>query len=267
MVGEDTWGGEAEYLAVPGRQRGAGARRGGRRRAGLAAHRVHDRLADADRQGARVRPGETVLVMAGGLGRRRRRPSRSPGCWARTSSPRRPPTAKLAAVPRRWAPRPASTTRPTDVAEEVKRLTGGRGRRRGHRARGRRRPSPTAVRACAKGGRIVTCGATAGHEPALNLRHVFWRQLSILGSTMAPKGALHRILQLVGERQAARASSTGSCRWTEVAEAHRLLEARQVVGKLVLQPDLTPHSRQVGPGRNSGLDGLAARRTMTLTLT
>ena len=58
-----------------------------------------------------------------------------------------------------------------------------------------------AVRACAKGGRIVTCGATAGHEPALSLRHVFWRQLSVLGSTMAPKGALHRILQLVGERK------------------------------------------------------------------
>ena len=90
-----------------------------------------------------------------------------------------------------------------------------------------------AIRACAKGGRIVTCGATAGHEPPLSLRHVFWRQLSILGSTMAPKGALHRILQLVGERKLSGVVDR-VCRSTEVAEAHRLLEARQVIGKLVL---------------------------------
>ena len=54
-----------------------------------------------------------------------------------------------------------------------------------------------AVKAAAKGGRIVTCGATGDYEPTLNLRYVFWRQLSILGSTMAPKGRLHGILELV----------------------------------------------------------------------
>lgn len=40
------------------------------------------------------------------------------------------------------------------------------------------------VAACRKGGRIVTCGATTGPRPTVDLRRVFWNQLSILGSTM-----------------------------------------------------------------------------------
>jgi NADPH:quinone reductase-like Zn-dependent oxidoreductase len=40
------------------------------------------------------------------------------------------------------------------------------------------------VRALATGGRLVTCGATTGHAAALDLRHLFARQLSLLGSYM-----------------------------------------------------------------------------------
>ena len=43
----------------------------------------------------------------------------------------------------------------------------------------------TSLRAAAKGGRIVTCGATSGPSPKEDIRLIFWRQLSILGSTMA----------------------------------------------------------------------------------
>ena len=120
----------------------------------------------------------------------------------------------------------------TDLGAEIKRLTGGRGvdvviEHTGAEA------FKTAVRACAKGGRIVTCGATAGHEPPLNLRYVFWHQLSILGSTLAPKGRLHRILQLVAERKL-RGVVDRVLPLAEVAEAHRALEARAVIGKIVL---------------------------------
>jgi alcohol dehydrogenase len=52
---------------------------------------------------------------------------------------------------------------------------------------------------------------------------------------MAPKGTLHRILQLVGERKL-KGVVDRVMPLTDVAEAHRLLEARQVVGKLVLRP-------------------------------
>ena len=43
----------------------------------------------------------------------------------------------------------------------------------------------TSLRAAAKGGRIVTCGATSGPNPKEEIRLIFWKQLSILGSTMA----------------------------------------------------------------------------------
>ena len=43
------------------------------------------------------------------------------------------------------------------------------------------------VRALASGGRLVTCGATTGHRAAVDLRHLFARQLSLLGSYMGEK--------------------------------------------------------------------------------
>ena len=43
----------------------------------------------------------------------------------------------------------------------------------------------TSLKAAAKGGRIVTCGATSGPNPKEEIRLIFWKQLSILGSTMA----------------------------------------------------------------------------------
>ena len=92
---------------------------------------------------------------------------------------------------------------------------------------------PKAVVACARGGRIVTCGATDGYEAALNLRHVFWRQLSILGSTLAPKSCLFGIVDLVAAGRL-RAVVDRVLPLADVAEAHRAIEARDVFGKIVL---------------------------------
>lgn len=91
------------------------------------------------------------------------------------------------------------------------------------------------VRAAARGGRIVTCGATSGHRAELDLRHVFWRQLSILGVTLAPRGCLHELVAHVAagrlRPQVDRVLPLEAC-----AEAHALLEARVPVGKLVVVP-------------------------------
>jgi NADPH:quinone reductase-like Zn-dependent oxidoreductase len=46
------------------------------------------------------------------------------------------------------------------------------------------------VRALARGGRLVTCGATTGHNAAIDVRHLFARQLSFLGSYMGRKPEL-----------------------------------------------------------------------------
>jgi NADPH:quinone reductase-like Zn-dependent oxidoreductase len=89
------------------------------------------------------------------------------------------------------------------------------------------------ILAAAWGGRIVTCGATTGFTPEIDLRHVFFRQVEILGSTMGSKGDLFGILRHV-ERGALRPVVDRVMPLWEAQEAHRLLEARKVFGKIVL---------------------------------
>ena len=232
MVGEDTWGGEAEYLAVPAANvvpAPAGVDDAELASLPTVFLTAWQMLTDK----AAVQPGETVLVMAGasGVGVAAIQIARLLGahviCTASSD-------AKLAKA-RELGAEGGINSATEDIAKAVKQLTGGRGvdvviEHVGGDS------FTAAIRSCAKGGRVVTCGATAGHEPALSLRHVFWRQLSILGSTMAPKGALHRILQLVAERRL-RGVVDRVLPLDQVAEAHRLLEGRQVMGKLVLKLD------------------------------
>jgi NADPH:quinone reductase-like Zn-dependent oxidoreductase len=89
------------------------------------------------------------------------------------------------------------------------------------------------VRSLARGGRLVTCGATTGHDARIDLRFLFSRQLSLLGSYMGGKGELLRAADLffngtlmpVVDRVYPLA---------EAAEAHRHLESREGFGKTVL---------------------------------
>jgi NADPH:quinone reductase-like Zn-dependent oxidoreductase len=52
------------------------------------------------------------------------------------------------------------------------------------------------VRALARGGRLVTCGATTGHSASIDLRHLFARQLSLLGAYMGTKRELIQAAKL-----------------------------------------------------------------------
>jgi NADPH:quinone reductase-like Zn-dependent oxidoreductase len=91
------------------------------------------------------------------------------------------------------------------------------------------------IRAVRSGGRVVTCGATAGFHPAIDLRHIFFRQVEVLGSTMGSKADLLAVLAHVA---AGRLEPVVH----EVlplklaADAHRLLEERRAFGKVVLEP-------------------------------
>jgi NADPH:quinone reductase-like Zn-dependent oxidoreductase len=91
------------------------------------------------------------------------------------------------------------------------------------------------IKATRAGGRIVTCGATAGFAPAIDLRHIFFRQIEVLGSTMGSKADL---LAVLGHVAAGRLEPVvhAVLPLARAADAHRLLEARAAFGKVVLTP-------------------------------
>jgi NADPH:quinone reductase-like Zn-dependent oxidoreductase len=122
-----------------------------------------------------------------------------------------------------------------DLVAEVKRLTGRRGVDVVFEHVGGETFTKT-ILCAAKGGKIVTCGATGGFTPQVDLRHVFFRQLEILGSTMAPKGDLFPILDHLGAGRLSPVIDRVMPLWDAV-EAHRLLESRGLFGKLVLKVD------------------------------
>ena len=78
-----------------------------------------------------------------------------------------------------------------DVPARVKAFTGGRGVHVVVEHVGQATWSRS-LKSLARGGRLVTCGATTGHEGAIDLRFLFGRQLSLLGSYMGTKGELLR---------------------------------------------------------------------------
>jgi NADPH:quinone reductase-like Zn-dependent oxidoreductase len=120
-----------------------------------------------------------------------------------------------------------------DFVAEVKRLTGKRGADVVIEHVGGEVMAKS-VLATASGGRIVTCGATTGFEPKIDLRHVFFRQIEILGSTMGPRGALFGILELVKQGALKPVVDRVLPLW-DAAEGHRVLEAREAFGKVVLE--------------------------------
>jgi NADPH:quinone reductase-like Zn-dependent oxidoreductase len=92
-----------------------------------------------------------------------------------------------------------------------------------------------AIRTVAKGGRIVTCGATSGPIAETDIRLVFWKQLSIIGSTMSNDAEFHTVMsQLFSGRLTAIVDTVMPLR-DGVEAQRRLVEGRQF-GKIVLVP-------------------------------
>ncbi len=91
------------------------------------------------------------------------------------------------------------------------------------------------VRVLAKGGRLVTCGATSGPTAPLDLRYLFSRQLSILGSMMGTRAELDLLLELVGAKVLKPVVDT-VFPLSEARAAQERLLSRSVFGKLVLAP-------------------------------
>ena len=121
-----------------------------------------------------------------------------------------------------------------DLGQEIRRLTGKRGvdvvfEHVGGASWQKLIPN------IAPGGRLVTCGASAGYEAGLDIRYLFSKSIAILGAFLGTKadmvtivghlarGRLHPVID--------RTLPLAAC-----AEGHRLLEERAVFGKVVLAP-------------------------------
>ena len=120
-----------------------------------------------------------------------------------------------------------------DVAQEIMRLTNRRGvdvviEHVGDATWAK------SVRSLARGGRLVTCGATTGFEVALDLRALFAKQLSLFGSYVGTKGELLRVAQFFFAGQLTPVIDR-TLPLAHAADAQRRLEASEHFGKIVLE--------------------------------
>src|SRR5687767_12861578 len=94
---------------------------------------------------------------------------------------------------------------------------------------------PGSIAALKNNGRLVTCGATSGFDARTDLRQVFYRHLTLLGSFMGSKAEFLEAMKFV---------TTGKIRaivdrvlpLSEAREAHELIESRAQFGKVILKP-------------------------------
>ncbi|MFW9793365.1 MAG: zinc-binding dehydrogenase [Candidatus Thorarchaeota archaeon] len=91
------------------------------------------------------------------------------------------------------------------------------------------------LRSLTKGGRLVTCGATSGPKAMTNVNLVFWKQLEILGSTMASHSELRDVLKLVWNGKLTPIVDS-VLPLSKAKEAHDRLEKGEQFGKVVLKP-------------------------------
>ncbi|KYH26454.1 acryloyl-coenzyme A reductase [Halalkalicoccus paucihalophilus] len=92
------------------------------------------------------------------------------------------------------------------------------------------------LKSLAKGGRIVTCGATTGPNPDAGLNRMFWNQLSVIGSTMATPEQAETALSLVWDGTF-EPKIRETLPMSEAARAHEIIEEREGFGKVVVVPD------------------------------
>jgi len=94
---------------------------------------------------------------------------------------------------------------------------------------------PSLVRALARAGRLVVYGATTGPHAATDLRYVFWKQLEIIGTTMANRAEFRAAMRAVFSGEV---EPVVDAVWPleRAADAHRRLEEAAQFGKIVLTP-------------------------------
>jgi NADPH:quinone reductase-like Zn-dependent oxidoreductase len=181
---------------------------------------------------AQVRPGEDVLVHAGGSGVGTAAIQIAKLHGARviatvSSSQKQEKVRALGADE-------AINHRSHDFLEEVRRLTGKRGVDVVVESVGEE-TWDRSLKALTRGGRLVTCGATSGYQGATDIRYVYFKALSILGSTMGGRHELVTVARHIGSGRLHPVIDR-VLPLERVAEGHRAMAERSLFGKIVLTP-------------------------------
>jgi NADPH:quinone reductase-like Zn-dependent oxidoreductase len=181
----------------------------------------------------RIQPGETVLIhgAGSGVGSAAIQIAKLWGAHIITTAGADDKLAKA----RELGAAETINYRTHDFAEEVNRLTDKRGVDIVFEHTGGE-VFEKSIRILSKGGRLVTCGATAEFLAKLDIRYVYSRHQSIFGSWMGGKAELCEVMKFFGG-QSPRLSPVIDSVFPlrDAAEAHRRMEERKNFGKIVLK--------------------------------
>ena len=179
-----------------------------------------------------LRAGETVLVHAAGsgIGSAAIQIAKLAGATVITT------VGKDAKIPKakRLGADEVINYRKADFAERVKQITQGRGADVVFEHIG---PAtwPGNLKALAKGGRMVVCGATSGPEVKMPVRYLYAKELQISGCYMGSHKELLEVLRLI-ERKRLKPVVDRTYPLRQAAKAHEKIEGRDIFGKVVLVP-------------------------------
>jgi NADPH:quinone reductase-like Zn-dependent oxidoreductase len=145
---------------------------------------------------AAVKAGETVLIwgIGGGVALAALQIAKLRGATAVVTSSSDEKLARARALGADVALNHAAA----DVAREVRELTGKRGADVVVDTVGEA-TWERSLRALARGGRLVTCGATTGPSVGLDVRRLFWHQYTVMGSTMGNAAEFREVVGLLAQ--------------------------------------------------------------------
>jgi alcohol dehydrogenase len=91
------------------------------------------------------------------------------------------------------------------------------------------------MRCLRRGGRLLTCGATAGYDPVTDLRYVWSFEFDVRGSNSWEREDLVSLMTMIAEGKM-KVPIDRVFPLTEATEALRLIEDREVIGKVIVEP-------------------------------
>lgn len=231
MIGVHRWGGYAEYVAVPAQNAfelppdlAYPDATVIMRHLPTARHLIHGRAA--------LSSEETILVLgaSGGLASSCIQVAKRLGATVigAAGSDERVETGK------RFGADHGINYRSQDLAEEVRRITDGRGVQVVAESTGDADLFPAALSTLAKHGRLVTAGAHAGQFATLDLRSLYLGRISVIGDPGCDFADIEWALDAARDGSVRAPLVDRVVPLDQAAEAHRLVEARSLTGKILL---------------------------------